>query len=569
MSEVKKLPIGWEIATLEDMLNYIQPTNYIVETTDYNDSYKTPVLTAGKSFILGYTNETDGIFTNLPTIIFDDFTTAIKWVNFPFKVKSSAMKILIPKYLEVNMKFVFYFMETMRLNVDTHKRYWISVGAKQNIPLPPLPEQHRIVAKIEALFSSLDKGIESLKTAQAQLKIYRQAVLKWAFEGKLTNKNVIEGELPKGWLNIELSKITEKAEKVKPKEKKQSEKFIYLDIGGIDNKLNKIVNHKIFQWKDAPSRAQQIVKVGDTLFSTVRIYLKNIAVVDKTIFENQICSSGFTVIRAKENKSISKYLNYYSIFEEFIRPLNDLQKGTSYPAIRSEDVFNQFINLPPTLSEQTQIVAEIESRLSVCDKIEESISTSLLQAEALRQSILKKAFEGNLVAQDPNDEPASNLLKKIKAEKKIKNPAERNINNNKNQYANKAPAERNINRPPAERNINRPPAERNINRPPAERNINRPPAERNINRPPAERNINNKNQYANKAPAERNFNRPPAERNINNKNQYANKAPAERNINRPPAERNINRPPAERNINRPPAERNINRPPAERINIKK
>ncbi len=309
-----------------------------------------------------------------------------------------------------------------------------------DIPIPPLAEQHRIVAKIEELFSSLDKGIEALKTAQAQLKVYRQAVLKWAFEGKLTNKNVKEGELPEGWVNIELSKITVKAEKVKPQEKNPNEEFIYLDIGGIDNKLNKIVNHKVYQWKNAPSRAQQIVKVGDTLFSTVRTYLKNIAVVDKTIFENQICSSGFTVIRAKENKSISQYLNYYSIFEEFIRPLNDLQKGTSYPAIRNEDVFNQFINLPPTLNEQTQIVSEIESRLSVCDKIEESISISLLQAEALRQSILKKAFEGKLVAQDPNDEPASVLLERIKAEREKTAPEGRKVNSIRKSKMSKSPS---------------------------------------------------------------------------------------------------------------------------------
>ena len=93
--------------------------------------------------------------------------------------------------------------------------------------------------------------------------------------------------------------------------------------------------------------------------------------------------------------------------------MNDLQKGTSYPAIRNEDVFMQLINLPISIEEQTQIVQEIESRLSICDKIEESISTSLLQAEALRQSILKKAFEGKLVAQDANDEPASVLLAKL------------------------------------------------------------------------------------------------------------------------------------------------------------
>lgn len=198
--EDKNLQKGWCIALLGDLLDYEQPTKYIVENTDYSNKYETPVLTAGKSFLLGYTNETAGIFNNLPVIIFDDFTTAIKFVDFPFKVKSSAMKILVPTNVEVNIRYVHYFMETLRLNVDTHKRYWISVGALRSIPIAPLAEQHRIVAKIEELFSELDNGVETLNKAKQQLKIYRQAVLKYAFEGKLTNPDVKDGELPEGWV---------------------------------------------------------------------------------------------------------------------------------------------------------------------------------------------------------------------------------------------------------------------------------------------------------------------------------------------------------------------------------
>lgn len=113
MVENKRLPEDWEIKKLEDLLDYIQPTKYIVKSTDYDDSYKTPVLTAGKTFILGKTDETDGVFDNLPVIIFDDFTTANKLVNFKFKVKSSAMKILKPNDKNVNLLFVYYYMQTI------------------------------------------------------------------------------------------------------------------------------------------------------------------------------------------------------------------------------------------------------------------------------------------------------------------------------------------------------------------------------------------------------------------------------------------------------------------------
>ena len=109
--KIENLPDTWTIAKLEDLLDYIQPTNFIVNSTDYDDTYKTPVLTAGKTFILGYTNETTGIFKDkLPVIIFDDFTTSTKYVDFPFKVKSSAMKILHIDPKKANIKYIHYFL---------------------------------------------------------------------------------------------------------------------------------------------------------------------------------------------------------------------------------------------------------------------------------------------------------------------------------------------------------------------------------------------------------------------------------------------------------------------------
>ena len=160
-SHYQHLPQGWCACGLEDIVDYEQPQRYIVESTSYNDTYKTPVLTAGKSFIIGYTNETAGIFNNLPVIIFDDFTTDSKYVDFPFKVKSSAMKILHVKN-GVNVKYVYYFMSITRLVGKTHKRYWISEYSKLNIPLPPYNEQCRIVEAIENINRRIDDIAEAL-----------------------------------------------------------------------------------------------------------------------------------------------------------------------------------------------------------------------------------------------------------------------------------------------------------------------------------------------------------------------------------------------------------------------
>lgn len=149
-SHYENLPKGWTVCRLEDIIDYEQPTLYIVRSTNYSDEYDIPVLTAGKSFILGYTSEKEGIYNKLPTIIFDDFTTDSRLVDFPFKVKSSAMKILQVNK-EINIHYVAYFMSITRLVGDTHKRYWISEYSKILIPLPPINEQNRIVQAIEVI----------------------------------------------------------------------------------------------------------------------------------------------------------------------------------------------------------------------------------------------------------------------------------------------------------------------------------------------------------------------------------------------------------------------------------
>lgn len=146
---------------MEDIVKYEQPQAYIVSSTNYDDSYVTPVLTAGKSFIIGHTDDMDGIYTKLPCIIFDDFTTDSRLVDFPFKVKSSAMKIL-QVVGGVEIEYVAMFMNITRLISDTHKRYWISEYSKLYIPIPPKEEQRRIINTTKFMFEKLDTIMESL-----------------------------------------------------------------------------------------------------------------------------------------------------------------------------------------------------------------------------------------------------------------------------------------------------------------------------------------------------------------------------------------------------------------------
>ncbi|MEK7637444.1 MAG: restriction endonuclease subunit S [Patescibacteria group bacterium] len=177
---------GWQKIKLEDALDYEQPGKYIVRSKNYIDSFKTPVLTAGKTFILGNTNETENIFPKekLPVIIFDDFTTAIQYVDFPFKVKSSAMKILHAKREVADTRYLFYLMQTINLDHSSHKRYWISQYSKLDIPLPSLVEQKMIVEKLDAL-SEKSRALQELQAKQAaDFTALKRGILREEFESE-------------------------------------------------------------------------------------------------------------------------------------------------------------------------------------------------------------------------------------------------------------------------------------------------------------------------------------------------------------------------------------------------
>lgn len=170
----------WHRAELGAVLDYMQPTPYLVDSTDYNDSYSIPVLTAGKSFILGYTNEEHGIYhAPLPAIIFDDFTTDSKFVDFEFKAKSSAMKILTAKK-GVSAKYIFEAMQMLKFKIGGHQRHWISIYSNLVIPIPDAKEQQ----KIAAVLSAADAEISTLEKKLACLRDEKKALMQQLLTGK-------------------------------------------------------------------------------------------------------------------------------------------------------------------------------------------------------------------------------------------------------------------------------------------------------------------------------------------------------------------------------------------------
>ena len=182
MSKLQELirelcPDGVDYKKLGELLDYEQPTKYIVKSTEYDTSYDTPVLTAGQTFILGYTNEKFGIYKasqENPTIIFDDFTTSFHWVDFEFKIKSSAMKMLRPKdTFDGSFKYVYYAMKCIKYEAVDHTRHWISKYSQFEIPVPPLEVQEEIVRILDH-FTNLAAELQARKE---QYEYYRNKLL--------------------------------------------------------------------------------------------------------------------------------------------------------------------------------------------------------------------------------------------------------------------------------------------------------------------------------------------------------------------------------------------------------
>jgi len=376
----------WIEYALEDLLSYEQPTPYIVESTEYCEKYHTPVLTAGKSFIIGYTNETFGIYDKLPVIIFDDFTTATQFVNFPFKVKSSAMKILTANTALVTPKFIYYRMQLIEFDHSTHKRYWIQQYSKIRVRIPPIPEQERIVARIEELFSQLDSGVETLKKTKLQLELYRQAVLKESFDFADAPCSRLEDLcffITKGTTPSKSAMISGNGEIP----------FIKVYNLTFNNTLDFSID-PTFVNQDTHTRflGRSITYPGDVLMNIVGPPMGKVSIVPNTYPEWNI-NQAIARFRCLD-RLYNKYLAYFLGRSDTVEQMKSKSKATAGQFNLTLEICRD-IQIPiPPIEEQKRVVYNIETKLSQQQKISDTVDLALQQAEAMRQSILKKAFEG-------------------------------------------------------------------------------------------------------------------------------------------------------------------------------
>ena len=384
---------NWQIKKLGEVCEIKSGKN---QSKVMNPNGKYPIY--GSSGIFGYADE----------YICDKNTTIIGrkgTINSPIYVTTKFWNVdtafgLCAKEDDLNSKFLYYFCLSFnfkKLDKSTTIPS-LSKGDLLSIQLniPPLATQQAIVSKIEELFSELDKGIEDLKTAQQQLKTYRQSVLKWAFEGKLTNENIKDGKLPKGWEWTTFQKVCIKIGDIDHKMPKQLEKgYPYVSTKDFTNDLKISFDYaKYISEEDYLNLSRKIKpEKGDIIFPRYGTIGKNILVdFDKEFLVSYSCA----VVKPNHDIVLSKYIYLFSLSPKVTDEIRKYVVETTQANIGIASIKSFVFPLPP-MKEQHKVVEELESRLSVADKMEESIAQSLQQAEALRQSILKKAFSGELV----------------------------------------------------------------------------------------------------------------------------------------------------------------------------
>jgi type I restriction enzyme S subunit len=531
------LPESWAAIALSDAVINITITDKKIPQKEYLSEGAYPVFDQGQDYIGGYSDKKEKLVNcELPVLVFGDHTRVVKFVNQPFASGADGIKVLQPQHF-YNPRLLEYFTRHIATHLTNHgyARHYQHL-VKSIIPLPPVNEQHRIVAKIEELFSELDKGIENLKTAQAQLKVYRQALLKHAFEGKLTaqwreerrtkssvtpakagvhaieqldsrlrgndemggqNDEPLETaddllkriqqaraqryqqqladwekspsvpllqrgkttssattsshpplkkggrgdlkpkapkplppltaeelaelpELPEGWAWTRLGNTNvEVSDGPFGSNLKSSD---YVDSGVRVVRLENIGALKFFEEKESYVTEEKYellkrhtVTSGDIVFSSFIIENVRVALVPPSITKAINKADCFCVRFSGESLS-NVYAVLFLSTRHVYKQLESLIHGVGRPRINTTQLKDVVIPVC-SAAEQQVIIAEIEARLSEVDQLDQTITISLQQAEALRQSILKKAFSGQLVLQDPHDEPASALLARIKADK--------------------------------------------------------------------------------------------------------------------------------------------------------
>lgn len=364
---------NWEQRKLGEVLKYEQPTAYIVLSTEYNNEHNVPVLTAGQSFILGYTDETNGIKyadKNDPVIIFDDFTTSSHFVDFNFKVKSSAMKLLELRDKKDNIYFAINILKNIDYTPQNHERHWISKFSQFNVLMPTFEEQIRI----GSYFLELDALIAQMQAKLNKTKNLKKAMLQKMFPQKGETVPQIrfkgfEGE----WVETKFCELVERI--TTQSDADNMPKVEYEDIVAGEGRLNKELSHKFDKRKGV------LFKPNNILYGKLRPYLKNWLVPNFA----GIALGDFWVLEAINSAPL---FNYCLIQTQQYQDFVNMTTGTKMPRADWNTVKNASFYAPTDFEEQE----EIGNYFSQLDETFELYTKQLEKLKNLKAALLGKMF---------------------------------------------------------------------------------------------------------------------------------------------------------------------------------
>ena len=383
---LKNEKVEWK--KLGEVIDYEQPTKYIVNSTQYDDKFKTPVLTAGQTFILGYTNEIEGIYKASkedPVIIFDDFTASNHWVDFEFKVKSSAMKILKPKNQFVNLRYCYHYIKTINFDVTEHKRIWISKYSQLEVPILSLEIQEKIVKILDKFTNYVTELQSELQSRTKQYNYYRDKLLSEQYLNKISEK-IDKFEDKEYKLRVTtLGEIGEiKMCKRILKEQTSTKGTVpFYKIGTFGKKADSFISREIFEeYKKKysyPKKGEVLISASGTIGRTV-------------IFDGEDCyfqDSNIVWLSHNESKVLNKYLYYYYQIVNW-----NPSSGGTIKRMYNYNLVNMKIFLPPI---------EIQDKVvKVLDKFQELLKDTkgLLPQEIEQRQKQYKYYREKLLTFD-------------------------------------------------------------------------------------------------------------------------------------------------------------------------
>lgn len=369
-------PDGVEYVPIKEITEFEQPTKFIVKSTDYRDDFNTPVLTAGQTFILGYTNETDGIYNaskEHPVIIFDDFTGAFKWVDFPFKVKSSAMKIISANKDVTTLRYIYHVMGHLNFTSSEHKRLWIGIYSAFRVPLPPLSIQSEIVHILDSFTLLTAELTAELTARQKQYAFYRDYLLDFS------NEDVTKKIPDIDCSNVEYKSLGDIATAIYRgagiKRDEVTETGIpCVRYGEIYTTYNVTFNNCVSHTDEDKIQNKKYFEHGDVLFAITGESVEEIAK-SCVYLGHDKCLAGGDIVVLKHNQN-PKYMAY-------VLSTTNAQSQKSKGKVKSKVVHSSvpaisdiIIPIPP-LAEQEKIANMIERFDHLCNDISNGLPAEI------------------------------------------------------------------------------------------------------------------------------------------------------------------------------------------------